>query len=317
MLNTKQIIRIAWENGFVVPAFNIPYLPMMEAVVEAVRDENSFALIQVARLEWIKFESKSIQAVRDTYKLYEDTKHVRLHLDHVPVIDEDDLQVDYLAVLREAVSLGYESLMVDASRLPLEGNITATRQACQIAHEAGVPCEAELGAVMGHEKKALPPYDVLFETGQGFTKVEEAARFVKETECDWLSVAIGNIHGAITKAARGQQKLQARLNIAHLRQLKEATGIPLVLHGGSGIGKEYILQAMKNGIAKINVATEIRQAYENEIDMGGEIKAAAEKVYSRTRELIKEFFEISGTADLINKNSRDLIWYSQAIRRKV
>lgn len=300
MLNTKQIIEVAWRNGFVVPAFNIPYLPMMKPVVQAVCDEHSFALMQVARLEWVKFESQSTEAVRDEYLRCADERYVRLHLDHVPVIDEDNLNVDYLGILREAVSLGYQSLMVDASRLPLDGNIEATKQACNIAHEAGLPCEAELGAVLGHESTELPPYEELFESGRGFTRVDEAARFVTETGCDWLSVAIGNIHGAITKAARGQKKPQARLEIAHLKRLKEATGIPLVLHGGSGIGKEYILDAIRNGIAKINVGTEIRQSYENEIDAGGSQDSAAEKVYIRTRELIHDFFGIDGTAQHMN-----------------
>jgi ketose-bisphosphate aldolase len=292
-------VDIAWKNGFVVPAFNIPYLPMLGAVVQAVRDENSFALIQVARLEWIKFGSGSLKAVRDEYLRHADERHVRLHLDHVPVMDEDSLAVDYLAILRDAVKHGYESLMVDASRLSLDENIQATKQACGIAHAAGLPCEAELGAVLGHESEALPPYDELFESGKGFTKEDEAARFVHETGCDWLSVAIGNIHGAITKAARGQKKPQARLDIAHLQRLKEATGIPLVLHGGSGIGKEYILDGIRNGIAKINVGTEIRQAYENEIDAGGTSISASDKVFQHTKELIRNFFEISGTARYI------------------
>ena len=113
MLNTKQIVEVAWKNGFVIPAFNIPYLPMVKPVVEAVRDENSFALVQVARLEWIKFESKSLKAVRDEYASWKDEEHVRLHLDHVPVIDEDNLHVDYISIIKEAIGLGYQSLMVD------------------------------------------------------------------------------------------------------------------------------------------------------------------------------------------------------------
>lgn len=108
MKTTKQIVEIAWKNGFVIPAFNIPYLPMVKPVIEAVRDENSFALVQVARLEWKKFGSGSPEAVRDEFKRCEDTRHVRLHLDHVPVIDEDNLRVDYVAVIEEAVALGYD-----------------------------------------------------------------------------------------------------------------------------------------------------------------------------------------------------------------
>ncbi len=301
MKNTKQIIETAWENKFVIPAFNIPYLPMVKPVVEAIRDEGSFGLIQVARLEWEKFGSGSLKAVRDEYMRWEDTSHVRLHLDHVPVIDEDYKNVDYAGIINEAVNLGYKSLMVDGSRLELRDNIKATKIACDIAHDAGLPCEAELGAVMGHESGPMLPYEEIFKSGKGFTKPDEAAKFVVQSKCDWLSVAIGNIHGAISEATRGQPKPEARLDIGHLVKLREITGIPLVLHGGSGIIKECIMDAIRNGIAKINIGTEIRQAYEKGVKEGnGDTEKGRDMVYKRTRELISGFFEISGTARIIN-----------------
>ena len=210
MKNTKQIIETACQKGFAIPAFNIPHLPMIKPVIEAVRDENSFALIEVARLEWEKFDAKSMQAVRDEYIRWEDQKHVRLHLDHVPVIDEDHLLVDYVAIISEAIKLGFGSVMVDGSRLSLAENIAATKAICNLAHQAGLPCEAELGAVLGHEDGEMPPYDEIFKSGKGFTQTDEAARFVLESGCDWLSVAIGNIHGAISEATRGQAKPAAR-----------------------------------------------------------------------------------------------------------
>jgi fructose-bisphosphate aldolase, class II len=273
---------------------------MVKPVVEAVRDENSFALIQVARLEWEKFESKSLKAVQEEYMLWKDDKHVRLHLDHVPVIDEDHFKVDYAGIIKEAISLGYQSLMIDGSRLPFNENVRATKEVCGIAHLEGLPCEAELGAVLGHEEGPMPPYEVLFNTGKGFTRLHEAAEFVIDSGCDWLSVAIGNIHGAISAAARSSKKPEAKLNIEHLKQLKNVTGIPLVLHGGSGIKKEYMLEAIKNGIAKINVGTEIRQAYEKGL-AAGNTETARECVYEKTRELIKDYFEITDTAKTINK----------------
>ncbi len=297
MKNTQQIMQIAWRNGIAVPAFNIPHLPMVRPLIEAVRDENSFALIEVARLEWEKFRAESLEAVRDEFARWKENAHVRLHLDHVPVIDEDRLRVDYTGIIRRAVAAGYQSVMVDGSRLPLEENIRATKEASDIAHAAGLPCEAELGAVMGHESGPMPPYEELFVSGKGFTKADEAARFVREAGCDWLSVAIGNIHGAISEATRGQAKPQARLDIAHLKKLKEATGIPLVLHGGSGIRKACIMDAVKTGIVKINVGTEVRQAYEKGLQTSPE--EGRRMVYEKARELIRDFFEISGSADTI------------------
>ncbi len=83
-----------------------------------------------------------------------DRDHLRLHLDHVPVIDEDGQRVDFIPIFEEAINLGYESLMIDGSRLPLAENIHATQQVVELAHAAGIPVEAELGAVLGHEAGA-------------------------------------------------------------------------------------------------------------------------------------------------------------------
>jgi ketose-bisphosphate aldolase len=295
MVDSDKAVANALKSGLMIPSFNIPYLPMMEPVVRAVVDTDSFAFVAVARLEWTKFESKGLGPVIEEFRKWERPGYVRLHLDHVPVIDEDQLAVDYEGILREAGTLGYHSLMVDGSRLTLEDNIAATRKAVAIAHEAGIPCEAELGAVLGHEAGPRPPYEEIFRSGKGFTDVEEARRFVLETGCDWLSVAIGNIHGAVSGALKDQKKVAARLNIEHLRKLRDATGIPLVLHGGSGIQRTYVLEAIKNGIAKVNVGTEIRQAYEVALRETGSVAAAQEATYKRTGELIRDEFELTGT----------------------
>ena len=288
----------AWRAGKVIPAFNIPYLPVMEAVVAALRDTNTFGLIQVARPEWEKFEAKSLAAVREEYERVKDERYTRLHLDHVPVIDEDGLSVDFEAIIREAIDLGYESVMVDGSRLGLAENIEATRKVAELAHAAGIPVEAELGMVLGHEAGPLPPYEELFESGRGFTDPAEAGRMVAETGADWLSVAIGNIHGAISAAARSQKKVAARLDIDHLDRIREATSVPLVLHGGSGIRKEYLLQAFRHGVAKINIGTAIRQAYE-----AGRAKspsAARQGAYDATVDLLVKQLEVAGSASAIN-----------------
>jgi ketose-bisphosphate aldolase len=209
------------------------------------------------------------------------------------VIDEDNLEVDYLPVIREAIDEGYQSVMVDGSRLQLEDNIEATRRVVEMAHAAGVPCEAELGAVLGHESGPLPPYEELFASGRGFTDVEEARRFVEETGCDWLSVAIGNIHGAISGVARDQKKPEARLHLQHLDRLKEATGAPLVLHGGSSVKQEYLLEAIRRGIAKVNIGTEIRQVYESAMRETDDVPTAQRAVYDRTCWLLRDYFGIA------------------------
>jgi fructose-bisphosphate aldolase class II len=299
MQSTGEILDNALSAGLTVPAFNVPYLPMVEPVIRAVVDQDSFALVATARPEWLKFEAHSPAAVMQEFLKWKEPGYVRIHLDHVPVIDEDNMEVDYVPIIREAIQLGYQSVMVDGSRLDLAGNIAATRQVVEMAHAAGVPCEAELGAVLGHEAGPLPPYEELFESGMGFTDVQEARRFVHETGCDWLSVAIGNIHGAVSSALRDKKKVEARLNLDHLDRLREATGIPLVLHGGSGVKQEYLRAAVKRGIAKVNVGTEIRQAYEAGLKESGSVATAQDAAYERTCWLLRDYFGLAGTRKLL------------------
>ena len=283
-----EIIQNAQKMGLAIPAFNIPYLPMMEPVVQAVVDLDSFALIAVARIEWTKFEARGLAAVVKAFEHCNKPDHVRLHLDHVPVIDEDGFRVDYVPIIQQAIELGYESVMIDGSRLSLEENIQAVRPIVELAHEQGIPVEAELGSVFGHESGPMPAYEELFSSGKGFTDVNEAHRFVKETDCDWLSVAVGSIHGAVATGQKDIKKVEARLNIDRLEQIQHATGIPLVLHGGSGIKQENVHQAIKNGIAKINIGTEIRQAYEAAWKETKSTPKALQAAYDRTRWVIEE-----------------------------
>ena len=154
-----EIMKNAKSKGIVIPGFNIPYLPMMEPVVRALADTQTFGLVMVARLEWTKFKSGSPRQIRNEYEKLKDLNYTRLHLDHVPVIDEDNLPTEFEKIISEAIELGYDSVMIDGSRLSLEENIKQTKKIVHLAHQANVPVEAELGAVMGHEDGPLPPYD--------------------------------------------------------------------------------------------------------------------------------------------------------------
>lgn len=300
-----DIVKHASQNKSVILSFNVPYLPMVEPVIKAVVDQNAFAMIATARLEWYKFQSHSLAAVAEEYARWKNDRHVWLHLDHVPVIDEDGQRVDFMPLFFEAIALGYQSVMIDGSRLPLVDNIDATKKVIELTRSTGIPCEAELGAVLGHESGPLPSYEELFLTGKGFTDPEEARLFVETTGCDWLSVAVGNIHGAVSGVLKDQKKVEARLNIERIEQLARMTNIPLVLHGGSGIHSEYITEAIRRGVAKINIGTEIRQAYEKEYHQSNDIGAAQARVYERVTWLLRDFYKISSTEDGISEPTRD------------
>jgi fructose-bisphosphate aldolase class II len=309
-MEAKDVVLKARELGKCIPAFNIPHIPMVKPIVQAIADENSVAMVQVARVEWKKMSSESLERVAEEYHKYKNTEHTLLHLDHIPAIDEDYQQVDYISYLKRAIKAGYQSVMIDGSRLALDENIRVSLEAANIAHAAGIPCEAELGAVMGHENKQLPPYEEIFSSKMGFTDIDEAVKFAINSKCDWLSVAAGNIHGAVAEAVRNKKKPEAKLDIEHIEALYKATGVPLVMHGGSGIKHNYILDAINVGIAKINVGTELRQAYEFALDeKPGDIVYAQEKVYRVCRDYISNY--------LMNTDLKDELAAEGTVRKKV
>ncbi len=292
----------ACARGIVIPAFNIAYLPMAKAVCAGLAETDTFGMLEVARPDVEKFGAESFAAVAAEYRQWADPGIVTLHLDHIPVIDEDHLPVDWRSLIQEGISAGYHSVMIDGSRLSLEENIKVVAEVVRMAHPAGVLVEAELGAVLGHETGPMPPYEEIFEKKIGFTKPEEAARFVKETGVDLLSVSCGSIHGAISGIAKDQAKVAAKIDIQHLKKLHEAAGIPLVLHGGSGIQKSYVLEAVKNGITKINIGTEIRQAYEQALaKTNNNVKAGQTAVTEKVKELVIDVYGIKGSASLVTK----------------
>ena len=295
-LPLAEIMRRAFEARIVVPAYNIAHIPMLKPIIETLSALRCFSLVEVARPDVVQFGAGSIRAVCEEFRKAGDRGVARLHLEHAAVIDEAGKRFDWKALIGEALELGFDSVMIDGSRLGLEENIAATREAAAMAHAAGVPLEAELGAVLGHEAGPLPPYEELFRTGKGFTALGDARRFVKETGVDWLSVACGNIHGAISEADRDKAKVRARIDLAHLAKLRKAAGVPLVLHGGSGIERESVLAAIKEGITKINVGTQIRQVYERRLKETGLVAAAGQAVADEIATLTREYFGIEGSA---------------------
>ena len=298
MINATSAVLKARKSGMVIPAFNIPYPEMAEPVAHAIIDENSVGMLMVARVEWEKFGAVSPEAIAKEYFKHNNDKHTLLHLDHIPAVDENNLECDYMSIINRGIDSGYQSVMIDASRLPLYENIAATSRVVQAAHTANVACEAELGKVSGHESGPRLPYEQIFKERIGFTDIEEAAIFADQTNCDWLSVAVGSVHGSVADNLKFEKKPAAMLDIDHIQKIYDRTGVPLVLHGGSGIKLEYIHAAVKSGIAKINIGTEIRQTYLKTLEQEGML-TAAEAVYNNVRKILSEDLMVSNLSDLI------------------
>jgi fructose-bisphosphate aldolase class II len=160
------------------------------------------------------------------------------HLDHGSRLEQ----------VHAAIEAGFSSVMIDASRLPLDENIARTREVVELAHSAALSVEAELGHVgMGEEELSDEEW-----TGR-LTRPEDAARFVKETGVDALAVAIGTVHGLY----RGVP----RLDFERLYALEAAVSVPLVLHGGSGTPDRDVQRAVQHGICKVNIWTEVAIAF--------------------------------------------------------
>jgi len=284
MKGTNEIMHTAFEKGTVVPAFNVHYLPMLKPIIEAVRDENSFALIQTCRPDWFNFNLKGLSEMHAEFKKYEQRSHVRLHLDNVSVIAENEKDVEYLPIIRDAMKIGYQSVMVNGSRLKRDDCILAMKQAAIIAHSQGIPIEAQLGDLLIRHVNEHDNWDAC---------LEQVARLVKETGCDWLSIMSAKICGDDTN-------LLAQISIGYIRKLKDAIKIPLVMHYETGLEREFILEAIKNGVAKVNIDSEIWKVYVDGGEKTGTVIGAQQAVYNKVRWLLQDYFGITDNSDRLS-----------------
>jgi len=175
---------------------------------------------------------------------------VALHLDHGMSVDR----------CKKAIDAGFTSVMIDGSHYPIEENIAMTKQVVEYAYSRQVSVEAEVGTIGGMEDALVG--------GIRYADPNECLRIVKEAQIDALAPALGSVHGAY----RGEPKL----GFDEMREISELTGVPLVLHGGSGIPVYQIQKAIDHGHAKINVNTDCIKAWANAIR---EVLAEDELVY--------------------------------------
>ncbi len=232
----RKILGEAQTKNYAVGSFNVFNLETIQAVFEACQDLNAPALVQV----WAGLFDMGIVDAENINELYEIASNqydveVYLHLDHGKNYNH----------IMQAIQAGFSSVMIDASDKNLKENIKLTREVVKTAHAVGVTVEAELGELGGENN-----------TGNSnsleYTDPDEAKRFVEETGVDSLAVAIGNKHGEYEK--------KPELELTLLEEIHEKADIPLVLHGASFIPLEQISSAIKRGVAKINVATELNHS---------------------------------------------------------
>lgn len=260
LVPSKSVLDAANKGRYAIGAFNVNNLEFAKAVVGAAVEERSPIIVQVSESAIAYAGMKQITEIVAGLADQADVP-VALHLDHGR---------DWATIV-QCIANGFTSVMIDGSHLPFDENAAITRKVVDVAHAAGVSVEAELGKLAGIED-----YVVVDERDAFLTDPDEALVFVEKTGVDALAVAIGTSHGP--RKFKGEPVLAIDL----VSKIKEKVGIPLVLHGASGVpaeimesGERYgaawggskgvpdssIVDAISRGINKVNIDTDMRLAF--------------------------------------------------------
>ena len=237
LISLAQGLKHASQNGYALGAFNVLDTHFLRALFAAAEAQKSPFIINIAE---VHFKYVSLEAICAAIKA-EAAQH------DIPVVLNLDHGTSFDAIMK-AIRLGFTSVMFDGSGLDYEENIRQTAEVVKMCHALGISVEAELGAVGGDEGGAL--YGSC--DSSKFTDPTKATDFVTRTGIDALAVAIGNVHGKY----RGDPQL----DFPRLQAIREQTGLPLVLHGGSGISDDDFRKAISLGIHKINFYTGMSQS---------------------------------------------------------
>ncbi len=236
LLNMKEILKAANEHNFAVPAFNIGTGQILNGVMDTCEELNAPVILAIHPNE-LAFQGESfIKMCID--RANKSKLPVCIHLDHS----------DWDPIVK-AIRAGFTSVMIDASSLPFEENVAITKKVCELAHPLGVSVEGELGTIGTTNGDTEGGTDSII-----YTNPDDAVRFVEETGCDALAIAIGTAHGIYPAG----MKPELRQDL--LSEIKSRVSVPLVLHGGSGNADSEIAEAVKRGINKINISSDIKDA---------------------------------------------------------
>ena len=237
-MNMKDLLTVAQKNHFAVPAFNIGSDQLLKAVMKTVKEMKSPVILEMSPDEFNFVGYAQIQAM--LYEAAHTDVPVCIHLDHGD---------SYETVVR-AIQAGMTSVMIDASKLPYEENVAITKKVVETAHIANVSVESELGTI-GTTGNSIEGGT----QGVIYTVPEEAKQFIEDTGIDTFACAIGTAHGIYPK------DMKPKLRIDILKDITDQVSVPLVLHGGSSNKDEEIAEAVKNGICKINISSDIKVAF--------------------------------------------------------
>lgn len=235
LMNMKELLAVAKKHHFAIPAFNIGTGEILKGVMECCEALQAPVILAIHPLE-LDFQGDSfVQSCR--YLAANSKVPCCIHLDHA---GESDIY--------RAVRDGFTSVMIDASQLPFDENVAATKRIVDFCHPLGVSVEGELGTIGSTEGDAeTVGTDIIY------TKPEDAKEFVALTGVDALAIAIGTAHGIYPPGFKPQIKLEL------LDQIKAQVDVPLVLHGGSSNPDDEMEECAKRGVNKINISSDIKK----------------------------------------------------------
>lgn len=290
LVTMKEMLLDAKAKKYAIPAFDVSNYEMIKAVIDVCEEERSPALFMCLKPDMqnkgIKFITAMIREAAEHY-----TVPVCIHLDHASELED----------IKEAIDNGFTSVMYDGSVLSFTENAAKTKEVVELAHAKGVSVEAELGhvcdAIAGTGEDALlGNADAKEENPEdSLTDPEEVKKFIEITDVDALAVAIGTAHGVYRSTPT--------LRIDRLIEIEQAAGIPLVLHGGSGTPDDQVKEAIKHGITKINVYSDVLNGLNTGLkDKLNDIQNMSmwpifvfEEAQTRMREVIREKIRTFGS----------------------
>ena len=237
--NMENMLKKAYNEKYAVPQFNINNLEWTRFILEECEQLRTPVILGVSEGA-VKYKGgykTVVDIAKGLIEHLEITIPVAIHLDHGTSYES----------CRNAIEAGFTSVMIDASTHPIEENVRITKSV--VDYDKSITVEAEVGAVGGEEDGIVKEL--------AYAEVEDAIRMTKEAKVDFLAPALGSVHGPY--------KGEPKLDFARMASINNELSIPLVLHGASGIGDNLIKEAISNGVAKININTELQIAWSNAV----------------------------------------------------
>lgn len=284
----RTMILHAYKNNYAIGAFSVHNMETAMAILNAAQAENAPVMIQIGQNVIQNIGMRNMKMMLDEMaKNY--TIPVSIHLDH---------SREFAQVVK-AIQLGFQSVMFDGSALPFAENTTITKKVVEIAKALDIGSEGEIGKIGGTEDDIT-----VCEQDANITTVHEAKLFSNQTDVDYLAISIGTSHGVYRE--------EPRIHFERLEEISKTIKKPIVLHGGSGVPDEQVKKSIQLGVAKINVDTELRQAFMegiqtklNEDKSNNIISDVLGCAREKTQQIVQQKIRLFGSdnkADLLDSN---------------